>query len=38
MIDAQDGEALHSRMEKAKQARDNYVAQFEVKPQPNSSL
>lgn len=29
MIDAQDGEALHSRMEKAKQARDNYVAQFE---------
>jgi prephenate dehydrogenase len=29
MIDEQDGEALHNRMEKAKQARDNYVAQFE---------
>ncbi|WML90928.1 prephenate dehydrogenase/arogenate dehydrogenase family protein [Thiothrix lacustris] len=25
MIDAQDGEALHNRMAKAKQARDNYV-------------
>ncbi len=29
LIDAQDGEALHNRMEKAKHARDNYVAQFE---------
>lgn len=29
LIDAQDGEALHNRMEKAKYARDNYVAQFE---------
>lgn len=29
MIRTQDGEALHQRMEKAKQARDNYVAQFE---------
>ena len=35
LIDAQDGEALHNRMANAKQARDNYVAQFEVKP-PNS--
>jgi prephenate dehydrogenase len=33
MIDAQDGEALHNRMEKAKQARDNYVAQFEKQEQ-----
>ncbi|MDD5392784.1 MAG: prephenate dehydrogenase/arogenate dehydrogenase family protein [Thiothrix sp.] len=29
MIDEQDGEALHSRMEKAKQARDNYIAYLE---------
>ncbi len=29
MIRVQNGEALHRRMEKAKQARDNYVAQFE---------
>jgi prephenate dehydrogenase len=29
LIDAQDGDALHQRMEKAKQARDNYVAHLE---------
>lgn len=29
MIREQDGPALHARMEKAKQARDRYVAQFE---------
>ncbi|MBU0656533.1 MAG: prephenate dehydrogenase/arogenate dehydrogenase family protein [Gammaproteobacteria bacterium] len=29
LIREQDAEALHMRMEKAKQARDNYVAQFE---------
>ncbi|WGZ92450.1 MAG: prephenate dehydrogenase/arogenate dehydrogenase family protein [Candidatus Thiothrix putei] len=30
LIEAQDGEALHKRMTHAKQARDNYVAQFEA--------
>ncbi len=29
LVAAQDGEALHHRMTSAKQARDNYVAQFE---------
>lgn len=29
MIEKQDSEGLHQRMETAKQARDNYVAQFE---------
>jgi prephenate dehydrogenase len=35
MIEQQDGQGLHTRMSRAKQARDNYIAYLENAKTPN---